>query len=78
MAWQDRLLRAMGWPDATPVVAVSEEIAQRTPREKREFHIARFTRAIEQCQKPERLPELKANLAFWQTIDRAHRARGTL
>lgn len=34
-----------------------------------EFHVERFTRAIEQCVKgDERLAELQANLAYWQKV----------
>lgn len=33
-----------------------------------DFNIERFERAIFQCQNPDKLPELKKNLAYWQSL----------
>lgn len=66
----------LGGQPAAQVDMPPDDIGARTPRDKVAFHMARFTRAIEQCEKPERLHELKANLAYWTAIDRANRAKG--
>jgi hypothetical protein len=40
------------------------------------FHIERFERAIEQCQKgPERIAELQRELDYWRAIKTAQEAR---
>lgn len=49
-------------------------LATRTDADKVQFHIDRFTRAVEQCdrkQKPARYVELKTELAFWRAVQKA-------
>lgn len=56
-----------------------DEVAVRTPDEKIKFHIDRFTRAIQQCDKgPDRVAELQANLDYWINVQNLSAARGGL
>ena len=50
-------------------------IVPRTPAQKVQFHIERFTRALAQCEKGEkRVAELQANLDYWTAIHAAEKA----
>ncbi len=42
-----------------------------TPPDKIDLHVARFTRAIDQCNNPAKLQELQRNLAYWQALKAA-------
>ena len=62
-----RIGKLLGWPE------YQDRIPRRIPGprdiERCDFHIARFERAIEQCEKgPVRLAELRRNLEYWQTV----------
>ena len=47
-------------------ILLPEGAPTRSTMEKIDFHIARFTRAIEQCEKgEERVAELQAHLDYW-------------
>lgn len=73
MGWLDWL----GWPkDPAPEPAFVEPTAtKRTGMERTEFHIRRFTMALEQCEKgPEREAELRRNLDYWTAIRDAEMA----
>lgn len=59
----------MRWPWQKPKYVPS--ITARTPRAKVEFHIARFTAAVEQNDKPRKVDELQANLDYWLAIQAA-------
>jgi hypothetical protein len=39
------------------------------------FHVRRFSDAIEQCDRPERLPELERNLRYWRAVASAEEMR---
>lgn len=57
-------------PEETPepgnTIIVPEGVPTRSNSEKIDFHIDRFTRAVEQCEKgPERLIELQGHLDYW-------------
>jgi hypothetical protein len=51
-----------------PVMRGDPITAARTSADKVDFHISRFTRAIEQCERPEKRQDLERNLAYWQAI----------
>ena len=56
-----------------------DHVTTRTPREKIDFHIRRFTLAIEQCEKGEdRLAELQANRDYWISVRDLETSRGGL
>ena len=56
-------------------VILPEGIVARTPKQKVQFHIDRFTRARAQCEKGEkRATELQANLDYWTAIQAAEKA----
>lgn len=59
----------MRWPWQKPSYVPT--IAARTPRAKVEFHIARFTAAVEQNDKLHKIIELQANLDYWLAIQAA-------
>lgn len=72
--WQ-RLKQALGWPE----LADAPDVVIAPPRpvrdEKAEFHIRRFTLALEQCAKgPERQAELERNLNYWLRVKAANAA----
>lgn len=62
--------RFLGRADPTPRAIIAPDPApSRTDREKVAFHIDRFTRALEQCDKgPARRAELQANLDYWTAL----------
>lgn len=46
-------------------------IPLRTDSEKVDFHIARFTRALEQCENSKKRADLERNLRYWLAIKAA-------
>jgi len=73
MSWWDSLLRQLGWPEPPEPVASPAKV--RT--DQAAHHIARFTRALEQCTKGEtRRAELQANLDYWTAIAEAEARLG--
>jgi ribosomal protein L34E len=50
-------------------------LAVRTPADKVDFHIERYTAAIEQCEKgPERLAQLHKERDFWRAVKKAQQS----
>lgn len=70
MAWYDGFFVEPERPEALAPLSVPA----RAPRYKVDFHIERFERAIAQCEKPAKLVELQANLAYWRAIRAAEAA----
>lgn len=62
--------RFLGRDDPTPRPFIMPDPApRRTDREKVQFHIDRFERALAQCTKGEaREAELRANLDYWTAL----------
>jgi hypothetical protein len=55
--------------EAKATVLAPVETTARTPREKIDFHINRFSRALAQCEKgQERETELQAHLDYWKSL----------
>lgn len=53
-------------PKPGNTIIVPDAMPTKSSREKIEFHIDRFTRALEQCEKgPEREAELQGHLDYW-------------
>lgn len=53
-------------PKPGNTVLVPDGVPTKTTAQKIEFHIDRFTRALEQCEKgPEREAELQGHLNYW-------------
>lgn len=47
-------------------ILIPDGVPTRSGIEKIDFHISRFTRAIEQCEKgPDRIAELQGHLDYW-------------
>ncbi len=68
------LSRLTRWLTRADTVAAPPASMRSTP-DKVEFHIARFRRAIEQCEKGlRRRAELQANLDYWLAIQAAEKA----
>lgn len=62
-------------PEPGNTYILPDGIEPRTPEQKVQFHIERFTRALAQCEKGEkRAAELQANLDYWTIIQAAEKA----
>lgn len=57
------------------VVSLIGTVLTERDREMAAFHVRRFSDAVEQCEKPERLPELERNLRYWQAVSAAEQMR---
>ena len=69
--------RMFGRPEPSPAVqplVPNPAAAARTPAQKVDFHIRRFSLALQQCENPAKREELARNLAYWQAIKAANAA----
>lgn len=72
MSFWDRLL---GLPVDEPAPQAQPAAGPPPPQDEITHNIERFETALAECQKPERIAELTANLAYWRAMDDAAKLR---